>query len=147
MTAQAGEFGQYWISDAAGVLTEISAYVTNSTLPRQSASTDLTTFATGGGPVTNNIIRGAAQSVVTLTLLFDPVVVALIEQLWGGRGGATFQHWAGKNAQPTSGDQVFQGTMTLTKFDPTYNAGAVATIAITLQPTDGGAIVPGWSAW
>lgn len=144
---QAGAFGQVSIGDATNTLVDITANVQDIDTPLIRLATDVTTFSAGGNPATRNIIEGAIQSTITMTLIYDPTIWVLLFQIWGARSGSLIQHMAGKNALPTLGDTVFRGTYTLFTIIPTYTPGQTAKLACTFMITDGGATVPGWGSY
>ena len=139
MPVNASQFGQQFEANAAGTLTEISAYVTGCDPKRDSADTNLTTFAAGGGPVTGTHIRGAAMSEWSLKALFDPTFAKLHRQVIAARSGVAFRQKAGTNAAPTAADESFSGTFCPIQYQLTYNTGAVATISTDMKIADGAA--------
>lgn len=139
MAANAGQFNQQLIANAAGTLTEVSSYITACDPKRDSADTDLTTFSTGGGYVTKTHTRGAAMSEWQLKGLFDPVYAKILRQVIAARSGVAFQQKSGTNAAPTSGDESFTGTYCPLQYTLTYNTGAPATIDTDMKIADGAA--------
>jgi len=141
-----GQFVQVFIANAAGTLVDISPYLTSLTPQRASEQTDLTTFASGGGPITGTVVRGAAQAEFQLTGLFDPAFIKMLRQITAARAGVLFQVKAGSNATPTQGDVLFQGTMLPIGPTITYNAGNTpAACVMDLKPADNGAVAPAFS--
>lgn len=142
---QAAEFSKIMIGDYNNTLTDYSTYIKDIQLPLDHNPTDVTTFAASGGPVTRKAIRGARTATVSITFEYDPTTIwYLLQQLWGARGGSTIQAWQGKNALPTQGDQLYQGTFTLFKVTVNLNAGQELTLVCEFKPTDGGSVSPGW---
>jgi hypothetical protein len=139
---QSAQFTQVYVGDETNTLVEISQYVKSTNIPRVNADANVTTFATGGGPVTENHIRGAVQAQVQIDCFFDPALLAIINRIVGSRTGSTLQVRSGNNAAPTAGDMLYQGTFTLFGIHVTYNTNAEAALALDFRPTDGGAIVP-----
>ncbi|HVO43303.1 MAG TPA: hypothetical protein VMT34_11800 [Aggregatilineales bacterium] len=144
MPILSGQFAQIQITDYSGTTQDISTYVQGFTARRASDPADLTTFGSGGTPVTITKLRGAAVAELTLNGLFDPAFVRILRGVMAARSGCTVQARTGSNAAPVQGDEVFQGTLTLFKLTLVYNSGQVATIQALFQPTDGGAVVPGF---
>jgi len=141
---QSAAFTQVLAGDEVNTLTDISGYVKSTVLPRNNADLNTTTFAPGGGPVTESHQRGAVQSQPTVDAFADPVIWPLLNRIVAARGGSTW-HWrSGINAAPSPGDEVFLGTYTLFGINLTYNPNQEATMALDLRPTDAGAILPGW---
>src|SRR5258708_11768412 len=137
-----GSFMQVFIGNAAGALTDISPYLTSVETQRASDATDLTTFASGGGPAPANVIRGAAISEITLHGLYDSVFAKIVRQIVAPRSGVTLLVKAGSHAAPAQGDESFQGTYTCLNYNLNYSTGANATLDLDLKPADGGAITP-----
>ena len=142
MPTLSGQFSTIQIADAAGTLQEISQYVTSVSPTMTPADTDLTSFATGGGMVTENHRRGATMNEITMKGLFDPTFVKILRQIVGARSGVQFIFKAGSNAAPTYGDETFTGTYTIMGLNFTYNTGAPATIDVDLKPADGSTTAP-----
>lgn len=142
--SNSAQFTQFMVGDATNTLQDLSQYVDSVTLNDDSAVTNVTAFATGGGVVTESNIKGAQQSQMQATFFYDPNALAVLLQILGARGGSTIQARQGTNAAPTYGDQIFQMTATLFSLRVTYNTGQPAKIACDFRPTDGGAIIPAW---
>jgi hypothetical protein len=142
---QSAQFRRIWLADSTGTLQEVTGNVTQAQYPRGSKDTNLTAFMPGGGPATENHIRGAAQSNVTMTLLHDDPTAALLNQIVAARTGIEIRIWEGNNNIPQVGDPIFRGTYTLFGASLTYNANQNAAWACDFSPTDSGAITPGWT--
>jgi hypothetical protein len=139
MPILSGQFTAIYLANAAGTLTDISPYIVSVEVQRGSDSTDLTTFASGGGPVTITVIRGAATSEFTLKGLYDPAFAKIVRQIVAARSGFAVQIRSGSNAAPGQGDELYSGTFTCLNYSLAYNTGAVATVDLDLKPADGSA--------
>jgi hypothetical protein len=145
MPTNASQFGQQFIANAAGTLTEISAYVTGADPQRTSMDTNLTTFNAGGNPVSETHIRGAAQSEFTIKGLFDPVYAKLLREVIAAPNGVAYQQKAGSNAAPGQGDEIITGTYIPLKYTLTYKFGSPATIDVDMKIADGSAAAPAFT--
>lgn len=145
MPTQSSQFSQVYCGDATNTLQEISQYVKSVNIPQDNVATTLTTHATGGGPVTEQVQKGARTANVQVEVFMDPAVLLILNQILGALNGSTWQFRNGNNAAPAVGDMLYQGTFTLFSMALTYNPGTEATWMLDLRPTDQGAIVPGWA--
>lgn len=143
MPTNSGQFSQALVANAAGTLVDTSPYLQGSLDPkRSSADTDLTTFASGGGPVTRTHVRGAGMAEFPLNYFYDPVIAKFWRQVIAARSGFLVSLRMGANNIPGMGDEIFTGTMTCLDFDLVYDTNKPSTLVFNLVPADGGLIVP-----
>lgn len=136
------------IANAAGTLTDVSAYVTGTVdVGIGSDDTDVTTFAAGGAAIAEKHIQGALTSSVKIKFMLDLVICNLLRQIVGSRVGFVLQIYSGTNAAPTLGDEVYNGTVTLLAPSISYQPGQVATIDCEFMPVDGTTVVPSISTY
>ena len=135
-------FVQTLVGNAAGTLIDVSQWIESIDPGRSSDPADVTTFAAGGGPVTSNIIRGAATGDFDINALYDPTFAKIVRQIIAARNGFVLQIKAGANNLPGQADELFTGTMVMLQYALTYNAGQVSTLKCSVKPCDGGAIAP-----
>ena len=137
MTTNSSQFNQIYLSNAAGVQTEITQWITAADPVRSNTDTNVSTFAQGGNPVTLSHVRGANASEILAKGLFDPTYAKILRQVVAARSGTSYVQKAGSNATPTQSDELFSATMCLISYALTYNFGATATIEIDLKLAEG----------
>ena len=117
--------------------TELSGYVTTANTQMRHDMSDQTTFQTGGNPVTENQIQGAITSEWDLEIVFDPTAIQTIEPYIGSRTGTLWRVYAGSNALPTNGDELFSGYYSTFGFTWNYAAGQDVRISFPMKIPDG----------
>ncbi len=120
-----------------GTGTEVSGYLTTANPVLRHDMSDQTTFTSGGNPVTENQIQGAIQSEFTLETVMDQTVIQALEPQIGSRTGTLFRFYAGSNALPTNGDELFSGYYSIFGVTWNYNAGADVRLVWMLKIADG----------
>lgn len=147
--AQSSQFVYTRVTDYLGTVQDLSPYIND--IPAfgpESEATEVTTFAPLGARVTHSQIRGALKSEMTLTFLFNPTLVGILEPLDGNNTGYQWQFLQGNGAQPTFGDDWMGATYNMfnMRFDySSSNPTTPATIKVDLKLADGGAINPSWN--
>lgn len=144
MPVQASAFNQLWVADASGTMQEWTGYVTQLGITLSSDQADVTTFRTGGYPVTVTNIHGAQTCEVKWSVLHDYGISRFVRQIAGAKSGFKVWIYRGTNAAPTIGDEVFQFTATLLAPAVSYVVGQTATISGSFVPVDGAALAPGY---
>ena len=137
-----GQFNRFWIADYLGTLQEVTAFMQSVDYTLQNEDADVSTFAAGGGNMTETHVHGAQNATIKGTFLFDDTFNQIIAQCVGSRTGFTVQGYAGTNAIPTLGDELFRATVTLLSIPVSYKPGATATQQLQFDLVDGGAIAP-----
>ena len=117
--------------------TELSGYATTANTQMRHDMSDQTTFQSGGNPVTENQIQGAVQSEWQLEMVFDATAIQAVEPYIGSRQGTLFRVYAGANALPTNGDELFSGYYSIFGVTWNYNAGQDVRIMFDLKIPDG----------
>lgn len=120
-----------------GTGTELSGYVTTSNTQMRHDMSDQTTFQTGGNPVTENQIQGAITSEWDLEIVFDATAIQTIEPYIGSRTGTLWRVYAGSNALPTVGDELFSGYFSPFGFNWNYATGQDVRISFPMKIPDG----------
>ena len=120
-----------------GTGTEVSGYLTTANPVLRHDMSDQTTFTSGGNPVTENQIQGAIQSEFTLETVMDQTLIQTLEPQIGSRTGTLFRFYAGSNALPTNGDELFSGYYSTFGFTWNYAAGQDVRISFPMKIPDG----------
>ena len=151
MPNQSSQFTLSRVTDYSGTKQDLSTYVQDLPVTGPDAdATDVTTFAASGGRVTHGIIRGALKSEPTLTFLFNPTLVGILEPLLGNNTGYLWEFAEGNGAAPTFGDDWLGASYVLLNMHFDYssaNPTTPATIKCDLKLVDGGATLPTWNKY
>lgn len=147
--AQSSQFVYTKVTDYLGAVQDLSTYVTDvPAIGPESEATEVTAFAAAGGRVTHGQIRGALKSEFTITFLFNPTLVGILEPLNGNNTGFLWQFLQGNGAAPTYGDDWMGATYNMfnMRFDySSSNPTTPATIKVDLKLADGATTNPAWN--
>lgn len=135
-------FQRWFVGTAIGSMTELSDYIDNATPHIASDSTEVTSFTLGGAMVVENIIQGALDGGVELSLLYAATTADYTAIYAGKRDGFIIMGYNGSNAVPTAGDEVFMMSAILPGPTLTYNPGATSKITWSLMIADSATYLP-----
>ena len=131
-----GKNAIFKVDNAAGTLTDISAYLTDVSLPRSIETAETTTFGVTGGAKT--YVTGLNDSTITTSGKFDPTVDAHLVGILGQEATVSFEYGPTGSAV---GKIKFTGEAIVTKYDLASPVGDVVTFSMDLQVT--GAVTRG----
>lgn len=119
---------------------DASQYIDEMRLNYQRDMIDITTFNTGGNPVTRNNIRGALVSDLRMNGPYDPAFAKMIEIWAASRTGVQIKAYAGSNALPTQGDELLSGYFSIFTIEWPYQTYQKSTLGIDWKIPDGAAV-------
>ena len=119
---------------------DLSQYIEEMRVTFQRDRIDVTTFLTGGNPVTRSNMRGAQVSDGTINGPYDPAFVKAIEAYVGSRTGVQFKVYGGSNALPTLGDELLSGYFAIFAADWGYQTYQKSMIKLDLKIPDGASV-------
>lgn len=131
-----GKNAVFKVDNAGGTLTDISAYLTDVSLPRSIETAETTTFGVTGGSKT--YVTGLNDSTLSVSGKFDSVVDAHLVGILGQDATVSFEYGP---AGSTSTFIKFTGECIMTKYDLSSPVGDVVTFSADFQIT--GAVTRG----
>lgn len=128
MAFGAGTNADFWLENAGGTLTDISAYLDQAGLQRSAESYDVTTF----GKSSHVYIGGLKDGTVPLAGPWDPTIDALLNGVLG-LDGNSFEFYP----QGNSGGLVkYSGACLVTKYDIDTQVDGEVTFSGEIQLSD-----------
>lgn len=130
MAFRHGKNAVFKVDNSGGTLTDISAYLTDVSLPRSIETAETTTFGATGGAKT--YVVGLNDSTVSISGKFDATADAHLAGILGQEASVSFEYGP---AGSTTGYVKFTGEAYLTKYDLSSPVGDVVTFSADFQVT------------
>ena len=130
MAFRHGKNAVFKLDNSGGTLTDISAYLTDVSLPRSIGTSETTTFGVTGGSKT--YVVGLNDATISISGKYDATVDAQLVAVLGQDSSLSFEYGP---AGSTTGYIKFTGESFLTKYDVKAPVGDVVTFSADLQVT------------
>lgn len=123
-----GKNAVFKVDNSGGTLTDISAYLSEVSMPRSIETAETTTFGVTGGAKT--YVTGLNDSTLSVSGKFDSTVDAHLVAVIGQDATLSFEYGP---AGSTTGYIKFTGECILTKYDLSSPVGDVVTFSADFQ--------------
>lgn len=130
MAFRHGKNASFKVDNSGGTLTDISAYLTDVSMPRSIETAETTTFGVTGGSKT--YVTGLNDSTLSISGKFDSTVDAHLVGILGQEASVSFEYGP---AGTTAGYIKFTGESIMTKYDLSSPVGDVVTFSADFQIT------------
>lgn len=130
MAFRHGKSAVFKVDNSSAVLTDISAYLDDVSLPRSIETAETTTFGVTGGSKT--YVTGLNDATISLSGKWDSALDAVLAAVLGQD---TALNWNYGPEGSTAGRIKFTGLAILTKYDVKAPVGGVVTFSADLQVT------------
>lgn len=128
MAFRHGKNAVFKVDNSGGSLTDISAYLTDVSLPRSIETAETTTFGVTGGAKT--YVTGLNDSTISISGRFDSTVDAHLVAILGQEATVSFEYGP---AGSTAGYIKFTGEAIVTKYDLSSPVGDVVSFSCDMQ--------------
>jgi predicted secreted protein len=136
MAFRHGKNAVFKVDNSGGTLTDISAYLTDVSLPRSIETAETTTFGVASGSKT--YITGLNDSTISISGRYHATADTVLAGIFGQDATVSFEYGP---AGSTAGYVKFTGEAIMTKYDLTSPVGDVVGFSCDFQVT--GAITRG----
>lgn len=129
MAFQAAKTAVFKLDTAGGVLTDLSAYITNIALPFDVDMLETTTF----GKSARTFMPGLRNATISISGKFDPVLDAHLIALLPLSASSTFEY---APMGTGTGNRRYTGECFLVKYEPPSQVDGLVEFSAELQVTD-----------
>lgn len=130
MAFRHGKNSSFKVDNSGGTLTDISAYLTDVSLPRSIETAETTTFGVTGGAKT--YVVGLNDSTISISGRFDSTVDAHLVGILGQEASVSFEY----GPEGTTSTRVkFTGECYLTAYEVSAPVGDVVAFTASFQVT------------
>lgn len=121
-----GSKAVFKLDDAAGTLTDISAYITSVSFPRNADTVEVTTL----GDTDKEYIAGLKDATISIEGIFDPAIDAIFDAALGASATKSFEY--GPQGS-TTGNVKYTGECICTSYEPETGVDGAGTFSAELQ--------------
>ena len=130
MAFRHGKNSSFKVDNSGGTLTDISAYLTDVSMPRSIETAETTTFGVTGGSKT--YVLGLNDATVSISGRFDSTVDAHLAGILGQEASVSFEYGP---EGTTAGRVKYTGEAYMTKYDTSAPVGDVVSFSADFQVT------------